>query len=322
MTGGNGKRGDAPRGSGARTDIRALDECVVCLYEVLGVRVPGKTRSRLSLRRLLRQQSAFFLFFFAAIVNPLHTYPTTRKKVVVVMWVGAARGLTSRSLGAPAILHRRLATAMSASPMQQLAASNPRIILGSSSSSRRQIMDELAAQHGLAYDVVTADIDEKAIRLPEPRDLVLRLAHAKADAVLAKLAAAAAAAGGGVAAAAPPAGLLLTCDQVVVHEGRILEKPADEAEAREFVAGYARAPASTVGSVVCTDLRSGRRLEAVDVAEVGGPSLLGKTGARPRCAGLWGRPTYAPLRRHFLGCRSTLRPSRRRRWTRWSPRGT
>lgn len=32
---------------------------------------------------------------------------------------------------------------------------------------------------------------------------------------------------------------LLTADQVVVHEGRILEKPADEEEVRRNIAGYA-----------------------------------------------------------------------------------
>lgn len=32
---------------------------------------------------------------------------------------------------------------------------------------------------------------------------------------------------------------LLTADQVVVHEGRILEKPADENEVRQNIAGYA-----------------------------------------------------------------------------------
>ena len=45
----------------------------------------------------------------------------------------------------------------------------PRIILGSSSSSRRQLMDELATEHSFTYDVITADIDEKAIRYPDPQ---------------------------------------------------------------------------------------------------------------------------------------------------------
>jgi septum formation protein len=55
---------------------------------------------------------------------------------------------------------------------------------------------------------------------------------------------------------------------VVVHEGRILEKPESEAEARQFIAGYARAAASTVGSVVCTDLATGATFEGVDTAHI------------------------------------------------------
>ena len=157
-----------------------------------------------------------------------------------------------------------------AASIAKLVECNTRIILGSSSSSRRQIMDELAAQRGFTYDVATADIDEKAIRAPVPRDLVLLLAHAKANAIAAKLAAA----GDGAA------GLLITCDQVVVHEGRILEKPDDAAEAREFIAGYGRSPAVTVGAVVCTNLASGQRVESVDIAEVRAP--------RPPCVD--GRP--------------------------------
>lgn len=121
------------------------------------------------------------------------------------------------------------------------------------------------------------------------------LAHAKADAIVAMLqsevadlppagasaagAAEAAATGGGGAScsgagtsgagtsgtasaggASPSGGgggcLLITCDQVVVHEGRILEKPEDADEARAFIRGYARSHAQTVGSVLCTLLTS------------------------------------------------------------------
>ena len=47
-----------------------------------------------------------------------------------------------------------------------VAAQQPRILLGSASASRRKVMDELAASHGFTYSIRTADIDEKAIRLP------------------------------------------------------------------------------------------------------------------------------------------------------------
>jgi septum formation protein len=139
-------------------------------------------------------------------------------------------------------------------------AGKPRVILGSSSSSRREIMNELVeAFPGFVYRVVTADIDEKALRAPQPEQLVMQLAHAKADAILAKLesgedSGAAAAAAATPGETAPPS-FLVTCDQVVVHEGRILEKPETADEARAMIRGYTReAPASTVGAVVVTRL--------------------------------------------------------------------
>ncbi|KAG7673971.1 hypothetical protein Ndes2526B_g02553 [Nannochloris sp. 'desiccata'] len=140
----------------------------------------------------------------------------------------------------------------------------PRIILGSSSSSRRQLMDQVVAEHGFTYEVLTADIDEKEIRVDDPQELVMKLAHAKADAIIEKLKTAAKDSGNNIIIE----GLLITCDQVVTHEGRILEKPEDAAEAREFISGYGRAPASTIGSTVCTNLATGQRLESLDIATI------------------------------------------------------
>ncbi len=153
---------------------------------------------------------------------------------------------------------------MSASDFTSLVKTAPRIILGSSSSSRRQLMDEIVAEHDFTYDVVTADIDEKAIRVEDPKELVMKLAHAKADAIIEKLKTAQR----GNSNNGSLEGLLITCDQVVTHEGRILEKPNDADEAREFISGYGRAPASTVGSTVCTNLATGQRLEYLDIATI------------------------------------------------------
>ncbi len=87
-------------------------------------------------------------------------------------------------------------------------------------------MDELAGSFTppLTIEVARADIDEKALRRDSPRELVLALAHAKADALLPRLAGAAADAAGGA--------YLITCDQVVLHDDVIREKPADADEAR------------------------------------------------------------------------------------------
>ncbi|GLI58753.1 hypothetical protein VaNZ11_000510, partial [Volvox africanus] len=136
--------------------------------------------------------------------------------------------------------------------------SKPRIILGSSSIARKQIMDQLAAEHGFTYEVKAADINEKAIRDPSPDTLVTLLARAKRDAIIQKMK------DGGE----EMQGLLITCDQVVAHEDRILEKPGSVDEVHEYMEGYSRSPASTVGAVLVTDLLSGREMEEVERAFV------------------------------------------------------
>lgn len=141
---------------------------------------------------------------------------------------------------------------------------NTRVILGSSSQIRRKLMDKLCEEVGenlLRYDVLTADIDEKAIRRKDPSELVTVLAKAKAEAIKKKMKLLQEPGQEGEA-------LLITCDQVVVHEGRILEKPETAEEAREFIAGYARNPCSTVGAVAVTDLGTGRVELEVDEAHI------------------------------------------------------
>lgn len=134
-----------------------------------------------------------------------------------------------------------------------------RLILGSKSATRQAILREM----GLEFSCMSPDIDEKAIgdrQQDQPADLVLAVARAKAAALLKTL----------ETASPPPAtGTLLLCgDQVVVHEDRILEKPVDAAEAREFIRGYGRSPCQTVGSVVVTDTSSGLQVEGVDTATI------------------------------------------------------
>lgn len=135
------------------------------------------------------------------------------------------------------------------------------IILGSQSQARHAILREMGYTD---FEVVTAGIDEKAIRAPDAEDLVVKLAHAKAEAILAKL-------------ALNPSTklsqkdvpvLLITADQVVVHEGVILEKPQSAEEARRVIRGYTRSPAVTMGSVLVTNLATGVSVLGVDRAEV------------------------------------------------------
>lgn len=93
----------------------------------------------------------------------------------------------------------------------------PRLILASRSPRR----EELLRQAGYQPDAIEpADIDEAPRRGELPRDLAGRLARDKAAAVAARF----------------PSDFVLGADTVVACGRRVLEKPADEAEARRFLA--------------------------------------------------------------------------------------
>jgi septum formation protein len=134
------------------------------------------------------------------------------------------------------------------------------VVLGSKSFTRKAILTEM----GLPYRVVVADIDEKAIRMDTPEALVAALAGAKADTIVARLRNGTAKSVGDDDVTVlndvwSTRSLLITCDQVVVHEGAIREKPESEAQARLFVRSYGDAPATTVGAVAVTDVLTGER---------------------------------------------------------------
>nr|KJB29568.1 hypothetical protein B456_005G107900 [Gossypium raimondii] len=132
-----------------------------------------------------------------------------------------------------------------------------KIILGSSSLPRRKILTEM----GYEFTLMSADIDEKGIRKEKPEELVMALAEAKADAILQRLPV-----GDYVKEAEPT--LLITSDQVVVYEGVIREKPANEEEAHQFIKGYSGGHAATVGSVLVTNLKTGFRKGEWDRVEI------------------------------------------------------
>jgi septum formation protein len=143
------------------------------------------------------------------------------------------------------------------------------VVLGSKSFTRKAILGEM----GLPYRVVVADIDERAIRMDTPEALVSALANAKADAIVARIrdgTVSVSVDGGGDVF--DPRGdrdgssndslsacLLITCDQVVVYDGAVREKPRDACEARRFITSYGEKPVSTVGAVAVTDLVTGER---------------------------------------------------------------
>ncbi|KAK1651785.1 hypothetical protein QYE76_069590 [Lolium multiflorum] len=141
------------------------------------------------------------------------------------------------------------------------ASSALRLILGSSSASRRLILSEM----GYQFTLLSADIDEKEIRMERPEELVVALAHAKADAILEKMTK------NGMMqeiADSQETTLLITADQVVVHDGVIREKPTTPEEARKFIQGYSQSHAATIGSVLVTDVKNGSRRGGWDKSEV------------------------------------------------------
>jgi len=124
-----------------------------------------------------------------------------------------------------------------------------KLILGSQSPGRKRVLEKM----GYVFEVIRADIDEKAIRFDDPVRLTLALVNAKADALVAKI--------------KEPA-ILIALDQVVICNNKILEKPADEKEAREYFAMYAIYPAETVTSVVVVNIANGKRVEGTDIAKI------------------------------------------------------
>ncbi|KDP38287.1 hypothetical protein JCGZ_05173 [Jatropha curcas] len=133
-----------------------------------------------------------------------------------------------------------------------------KIILGSSSMARRRILAEM----GYEFSIVTADIDEKSIRKDKPEELVMSLAHAKADAIIARLQTT------GQLEEDARATLLITADTVVVYKGIVREKPTSREEARNFIKGYSSDSGAVVGSVLVINLKTGIRKGAWERAEV------------------------------------------------------
>lgn len=120
-----------------------------------------------------------------------------------------------------------------------------KIILGSQSRSRQEVLEEM----GYEFEVMPSNIDEKAIRHDNPKELVLVLANAKADALLPRI--------------SEPA-LLITADQVVVWKDEIREKPESKEEARRFFQTYYEAPAEIVNAIVVTNTATGKRVFGLD----------------------------------------------------------
>ena len=137
-------------------------------------------------------------------------------------------------------------------------ASSLRYILGSGSSSRKLILKNM----NISFEVMKPSVDEKGLgdrsSASFASELVLLLGHAKADNILAML----------TEEQKKEFDVVITADQVVTSNGKILEKPESEEEARQFIRSYGSHSCSTVGSLVLTKVSTGERVSGVDVATI------------------------------------------------------
>ena len=104
------------------------------------------------------------------------------------------------------------------------------LILGTSSSFRRSFFKTIFKDYLIddeSIQFLSADIDEKAIRHPNPSELCQIIATAKCDEILSKK-----------KDILPEDAVLLTFDQVVVCDNELREKPVNESELRQFLKSY------------------------------------------------------------------------------------
>lgn len=121
--------------------------------------------------------------------------------------------------------------------------------MGSQSKARKEILEKM----GYEFEVMPANIDEKAIRDSNPSVMTLKIAQAKAKALLPQI---------------KKPSILITSDQVVVCDGSVLEKPESRNDAFRQIRLYNYYPAETVTSVVVTNTATGRDVAGTDTAKI------------------------------------------------------
>ena len=138
-------------------------------------------------------------------------------------------------------------------PRKENHTNDPKIqlILGSASPFRKKLLEEA----GFVFDVKTADINEKQIRHEDFKELVLRLALAKRDAILANN-------------SFDPDSILITLDIVGVHNGKLREKPTSREEVVAWHKEYLKGKTMVYCAIVAHHIGLNKTLQAVDTASI------------------------------------------------------
>ena len=120
----------------------------------------------------------------------------------------------------------------------------PRLILASTSSYRRALLERLA----YPFDSVPPEVPEDRLTDEAPQALAMRLAQWKAEAVSARF----------------PAALVVGCDQVALRGTDLLGKPGDDARCREQLAASSGRDVVFLTAVHVVDGRSQRHETHID----------------------------------------------------------
>ncbi len=126
------------------------------------------------------------------------------------------------------------------------------LLLGSESPFRKQVLLDA----GFQFEVMPSDIDEKAIRFESPKLLTVALAKAKADKIEQLL------------RESGKEACVITGDQVVLWNGKILEKPTSRKEAEDQLVAYRFSNPSTVTALHVRNMYNGKKSSAVEVVEI------------------------------------------------------
>ena len=127
-----------------------------------------------------------------------------------------------------------------------------KIVLASSSPRRAEILRNA----GIAFDIHTTQIDETALPGEPAREMVARLAEAKARAAAVQL------------GAAPRECIVVGADTTVELDGEILGKPRDSADAREMLAKLSGRTHHVLTGIFLLRLPSGAERKAVENSTV------------------------------------------------------
>jgi septum formation protein len=122
------------------------------------------------------------------------------------------------------------------------------LILASSSPRRRELLQTL----GLTFSVITSEVDETTSPELTPAEVVEQLALRKAGAVAEKVS----------------GGVVLGADTIVVLDGHILGKPADEPDAYRMLSALQGREHTVYSGVALIDAASGRSESAYNATRV------------------------------------------------------